>query len=150
VERTVVVSPSAAECAPIPSSGVPLCSVPLTTPRLSVDEARQISVLFKALGHPRRVQLMNLLAGSSSPVCVYDITMAMGLAQSTVSHHLKQLVAAGLLRREQRGIWAYYSVDRDAMRHLGVVIDLDEAAPPRVPEIDRAIASTREPTAVGT
>lgn len=126
-ERTVVVTPSEAECAPIPPSGVPLCSVPLTTPRLPADEAKQISVLFKALGHPHRVQLMNLLARQSVPVCVYDITIAMDLAQSTVSHHLKQLVSAGLLRREQRGIWAYYSVDREATEHLSVVIDLDVA-----------------------
>ncbi|OLZ51591.1 hypothetical protein BS330_27220 [Amycolatopsis keratiniphila subsp. nogabecina] len=106
---------------------MPLCSVPLTTPRLPADEAKQISVLFKALGHPHRVQLVNLLARQSTPVCVYDITMAMDLAQSTVSHHLKQLVSAGLLRREQRGIWAYYSVDREATEHLSAVIDLDVA-----------------------
>ncbi|AIG74344.1 Hypothetical protein AJAP_07135 [Amycolatopsis japonica] len=135
-ERTVVVTPSEAECAPIPPSGVPLCSVPLTTPRLPVDEAKQISVLFKALGHPHRVQLINLLARQSTPVCVYDITIAMDLAQSTVSHHLKQLVSAGLLRREQRGIWAYYSVDHAATAHLSAVIDLDVA--PQRNELDTA------------
>ncbi|UUV35861.1 metalloregulator ArsR/SmtB family transcription factor [Amycolatopsis roodepoortensis] len=137
-ERTAVVTPSEAECAPIPSSGVPLCSVPLTTPRLPADEATQISVLFKALGHPHRVQLMNLLARQGTPVCVYDITIAMDLAQSTVSHHLKQLVSAGLLRREQRGIWAYYSVDRAATKHLSAVIDLDVA--PQRNERDTAAA----------
>ncbi|RSN60586.1 transcriptional regulator [Amycolatopsis sp. WAC 04182] len=142
VERTVV-APSEAECAPIPPSGVPLCSVPLTTPRLPAEEAKQISVLFKALGHPHRVQLVNLLARQSSPVCVYDITMAMELAQSTVSHHLKQLVSAGLLRREQRGIWAYYSVDRAATEHLSAVIDLDVA--PR--RNDRDTATTQETAA---
>ncbi|MDX8141528.1 metalloregulator ArsR/SmtB family transcription factor [Lentzea sp. BCCO 10_0061] len=104
----------------------PHCSVPLTTPRLSSDEAGQIATLFKALAHPARVQLMNLLVGSEHEVCVYDLTMAMGLAQSTVSHHLKQLVGSGLLNREQRGIWAYYSVNRDAMRNLGVVVELGE------------------------
>jgi ArsR family transcriptional regulator len=70
---------------------------------------------------------------------VYDITVAMGLAQSTVSHHLKQLVGVGLLSREQRGIWAYYSVDRDAMRHLGAVVDLDGAVRrPRARSADTA------------
>ncbi|MFJ4099860.1 ArsR/SmtB family transcription factor [Amycolatopsis japonica] len=137
-DRTVVVAPSEAECAPIPPSGVPLCSVPLTTPRLPAGEAKQISALFKALGHPHRVQLVNLLARQSSPVCVYDITAAMELAQSTVSHHLKLLVVAGLLRREQRGIWAYYSVDRRAMEHLSVVIDLDVAPPQESRDIARA------------
>jgi len=114
----------------VPSAAPPHCSVPLTTPRLSSDDAAQLAGLFKALGHPTRVQVMNLLVSRPSSVCVYDITVAMGLPQSTVSHHLKLLVGAGLLLREQRGIWAYYSVDLVAMKHLGMVIDLDEVAAP--------------------
>lgn len=107
----------------------PHCSVPLTTPRLSGDQASLLSAVFKALGHPTRVQVMNLLVNSQFAVCAYDLQTAMGLAQSTLSHHMKQLVAAGLVSRQQRGIWAYYSIDRAAMRALGVVIDLDDATP---------------------
>jgi ArsR family transcriptional regulator, arsenate/arsenite/antimonite-responsive transcriptional repressor len=113
----------------VEGSLVPHCSVPLTTPRLSYDQASQLSNVFKALGHPSRVQLMNLLIASQFAACVYDIQVAMGLAQSTVSHHLKVLVTAGLLDRQQRGSWAYYSVNREAMRQLGIVISLDEAPP---------------------
>lgn len=47
-----------------------------------------------------------------------------GLAQPTVSHHLKKLVAAGLLDREQRGTWAYSSLNRDAHGRLAAVADL--------------------------
>jgi ArsR family transcriptional regulator len=131
-------SPAAASSAPV-APAAPHCSVPLTASRLSFDEAAQLASLFKALAHPNRVQLLNLLASRPSPVCVYDITVAMGLAQSTVSHHLKQLVGVGLLSREQRGIWAYYSVDRDAMRHLGAVVDLDGAVRrPRARSADTA------------
>jgi ArsR family transcriptional regulator, arsenate/arsenite/antimonite-responsive transcriptional repressor len=115
------------------ASGAPHCSVPLTTPRLSHDQALDLSVVFKALAHPTRVQLMNLLVSSPFAACVYDIQVAMGMPQSTISHHLKQLVGAGLLRRRQRGSWAYYSVDRDAMRRLGTVIDLDAPAQPLSP-----------------
>jgi ArsR family transcriptional regulator, arsenate/arsenite/antimonite-responsive transcriptional repressor len=107
--------------------GAPHCSVPLTTSRLSHEQASQLSDIFKALAHPTRVQLMNLLISSLFAVCVYDIQQAMGMAQSTVSHHLKLLVSAGLLHRRQRGIWAYYSVNRDAMRQLGIVVSLEGA-----------------------
>lgn len=100
--------------------------MPLTTPRLSYEQAAQLSAVFKALGHPTRVQLMNLLVGSPFAVCAYDLQVAMGLAQSTTSHHLKLLVGAGLVHRQQRGIWAYYSIDRDAMRALETVINLDD------------------------
>lgn len=115
------------------TAGAPHCSVPLTTPRLSYEQASQLSGVFKALAHPTRVQLMNLLISSSFAVCVYDIQQAMGMAQSTVSHHLKLLVGAGLLHRQQRGIWAYYSVDRDAMRQLGTVVSLEGAPQPLSP-----------------
>ena len=116
-----VQEPTAAECAPH-------CSIPLTTPRLSHDQASQLSGVFKALAHPTRVQLMNLLVGSPFAVCAYDLQVAMGMAQSTISHHLKLLVGAGLVHRQQRGIWAYYSINVDAMRALGIVISLDDAA----------------------
>jgi ArsR family transcriptional regulator len=93
---------------------------------MSLEQAGQLSGVFKALSHPTRVQLMNLLVGSPTAVCAYDLQVAMGLPQSTTSHHLKLLVTAGLAHRQQRGIWAYYSVNRAAMRALGAVIDLDE------------------------
>jgi ArsR family transcriptional regulator len=51
----------------------------------------------------------------------------LGLSQPTVSHHLKKLADAGLVAREQRGKWAYYTVDPDAARRLGAVADLKGA-----------------------
>lgn len=66
---------------------------------------------FKALGDPTRLALMIAVkAGENSEACVCDLTPETGLAQSTVSHHLKLLVDAGLLNRTQRGKWAYYSL----------------------------------------
>ncbi|WP_326943226.1 metalloregulator ArsR/SmtB family transcription factor [Amycolatopsis sp. NBC_01307] len=83
----------------------------------------------QALAHPTRVQLMNLLLGSRFAVCAYDLQVAMGMPQSTISHHLKLLVGSGLVHRQQRGIWAYFSINTEAMRALGLVINLDDAAP---------------------
>ena len=107
------------------------CCPPLTASRLSPADAAATATVFKALAHPHRVQVVNLLVRSGFPVCVCDLTAAVGLAQSTVSHHLRLLVEAGLLRREQRGTWAYYSVDRDAMRRLSAVVALEDAEPAR-------------------
>lgn len=117
------------EPSPADDQCAPHCSIPLTTPRLSHDQAAELSGVFKALAHPTRVQLMNLLVSSPFAVCAYDLQVAMGLAQSTISHHLKLLVGAGLVHRQQRGIWAYYSINVAAMRALGVVLSLDDAAP---------------------
>lgn len=73
-------------------------------------EAQQLAKVFKALGDPTRVKLLSLISASAgAEMCVCDLTEPVGLSQPTVSHHMKQLVEAGLVTREQRGRWAYYS-----------------------------------------
>lgn len=83
---------------------------------------KQVSLLagqFKALGDPTRLQLMMAVAaGENQEACVCDLTPETGLAQSTVSHHLKLLVDAGLLERSQRGKWAFYSLTPAAKKLL--------------------------------
>ena len=74
---------------------------------------------FKALGDETRLGLMMAVAASDgAEACVCDLTPDTGLAQSTVSHHLKLLVDSGLLERTQRGKWAYYSLTPAARKLL--------------------------------
>ena len=100
------------------------CCAPLSAEVLSDEAAGATAELFRALGDPARVRIVNLLATSSEPVCACELYEPLGLAQPTVSHHLKKLVEAGLLDREQRGKWAYFSLRRDAVEKLAVVADL--------------------------
>jgi ArsR family transcriptional regulator len=100
------------------------CCAPLAAPALDHDEALATAELFKALGDPARVRIVNLLATSSQAVCACELYEPLGLSQPTVSHHLKRLVEAGLLDREQRGKWAYFSLRRDAVEKLAAVADL--------------------------
>ena len=106
------------------SASAAACCAPLDAPVLSAEEAAATAALFRALADPHRVRIVNLLATSPDPVCVCELTPSLGISQPTVSHHLKKLVTAGLLDREQRGVWAYYSLDRDALRRLAAVADL--------------------------
>jgi ArsR family transcriptional regulator len=103
------------------------CCAPLAAPVLSDEEAEATAELFKALADPARVRVVNLLATSQEPVCVCELIGPLGLSQPTVSHHLKKLVEAGLLEREQRGKWAYFSLKRDAVDNLAAVADLKGA-----------------------
>jgi ArsR family transcriptional regulator len=98
--------------------------LPLAAPAISAAEAEATAAVFKALADPHRVRIVNRLANSTAPVCVCDLTEPLGLSQPTVSHHLKKLVQAGLLNREQRGTWAYYSLDRHCARRLTAVVAL--------------------------
>ena len=97
----------------------------LAAPALSNEEAEATARLFAALGDPHRVKIVNLLATSREPVCVCKLTRPLGLAQPTVSHHMKKLVEAGLLDREQRGKWAFYSLNHEAVSKLAGLIDLE-------------------------
>jgi ArsR family transcriptional regulator len=95
------------------------CCSPVTGGVLDVVEAERLARIFKALGDPTRVRLVSLIAAhADAEACVCDLTEPVGLSQPTVSHHLKQLVDAGLLTREQRGRWSYYRVVTSALDEL--------------------------------
>jgi ArsR family transcriptional regulator, arsenate/arsenite/antimonite-responsive transcriptional repressor len=100
------------------------CCAPLAAPSLSAEEAEATAAIFSALGDPARVRIVNVLATSERPVCACDLIEPLGLSQPTVSHHLKRLVEAGLLEREQRGKWAYFSLKPEATARLGGLVDL--------------------------
>src|SRR5690242_6410948 len=103
------------------------CCRPLAGPKLSDKEAASTAALFKALGDPARVRIVNLLAAQGGEVCACEFEPALGLSQPTVSHHLKKLTDAGLLEREQRGKWAYFSINPEAASRLTSLVDLKEA-----------------------
>jgi ArsR family transcriptional regulator len=103
------------------------CCQPLDASHLTDEDAERTAAVFKALAEPARVRIVNLLARSSEPVCVCELTPALRLSQPTVSHHLKKLLEAGLLHREQRGVWAYYSLDRAALSRAAGILELEGA-----------------------
>ncbi len=103
------------------------CCGPLAALTLTDDEVDATADVFRALGDPARVRIVNMLATSGEPVCVCNLIEPLGLSQPTVSHHLKRLVDAGLLEREQRGKWAYFSLNRGAAEKLAAVVDMKGA-----------------------
>jgi ArsR family transcriptional regulator len=103
-----------------------VCCAPLTEATITADEAGAAATLFKALSDPNRVLLMNRLLTSGEPVCVCELNQGLDLSQPTVSFHLKKLVDAGLLHREQRGTWAYFSVVPDALEQLSLLFKTKE------------------------
>jgi ArsR family transcriptional regulator len=100
------------------------CCSPLAAPSLDESEANATAELFKALADPARVRIVNTLATNEEPVCACEFEPALGLSQPTVSHHLRKLLDAGLVEREQRGKWAYFSLNREAAETLAAVADL--------------------------
>ncbi|MBI4214276.1 MAG: helix-turn-helix transcriptional regulator [Chloroflexi bacterium] len=76
---------------------------------MSTESAQRLAELLKVLADPARLRILSIVAAHEDhEACVCDLIAPLGLSQPTVSYHLKVLQEAGLLEREQRGVWAYY------------------------------------------
>lgn len=86
---------------------------------LDDGEAAVLAAQLKALADPARIKLVSMLATSErGELCACDLPEALGKSQPTVSHHLRQLVDAGLVEREQRGKWAWFRLRADRLADL--------------------------------
>ena len=97
------------------------CCVPLAAPVLTMEEAEATAGVYAALASPARVRIVNLLGSSDEPVCLCNLVEPLGLAQATISQHLKRLVDAGLVDREERGKWSYFSINRESMAKVAAL-----------------------------
>jgi ArsR family transcriptional regulator, arsenate/arsenite/antimonite-responsive transcriptional repressor len=84
---------------------------PVLAGALNASEAADLAAALKVIADPARLRIMSLLqAQPDGEACVCHLTEPLGLGQPTVSHHLKVLLDAGLVEREQRGSWAFFRV----------------------------------------
>jgi ArsR family transcriptional regulator len=84
---------------------------PLLAGPLPAADAENLARALKVLADPARLRLLSLIQSQPEhEACVCNLTEPLGLGQPTVSHHLKVLLEAGLVEREQRGSWAYFRV----------------------------------------
>jgi ArsR family transcriptional regulator len=116
---------------PSPLAGLAACCDPAAGGVLDPAGAERLARIFKALSDPTRVRLVSLLvAHPAAEACVCDLTDPVGLSQPTVSHHLKQLVEAGILTRSERGRWSYYRLADHALDTLvGTLTALTRSTP---------------------
>ncbi|WAB85016.1 metalloregulator ArsR/SmtB family transcription factor [Microcella daejeonensis] len=99
------------------------CAPTTAAPPLDGEAAQALARTLKAVADPARLRLLSIVAASTDgAVCVCDLTDPVGLSQPTVSHHLRVLVEAGLLAREKRGSWAYFSLVPGAVDALGALL----------------------------
>lgn len=97
--------------------GQPCCTPP-GAPTVSEADAAAYAAWFKALADPTRIRILNLLAQSSGPVCVCDITDQFPLGQPTISHHLKVLRDVRFVVAERRGTFMHYQVNQACLAEL--------------------------------
>ena len=93
------------------------CALPSAL-RLPEEGADALAIMFKAIGHPVRLQIVDLLSRFGGQMCVCDIEAHFTLSQPTISHHLRVLRQAGLVESEQRGLWVYYVIAPQGLARL--------------------------------
>jgi DNA-binding transcriptional ArsR family regulator len=102
----------------------PVCCTPVAAGALDDAAALEIALRLKALADPVRVKLVSLLFSSTEgEVCSCDLATSVGLAESTVSHHLSQLRKAGFVESKRRGMNVYHRPRQDALIALCTVLD---------------------------
>ncbi|MEO6826748.1 MAG: metalloregulator ArsR/SmtB family transcription factor [Microbacteriaceae bacterium] len=101
------------------ATDVAACCSPITREAISAENADKVARILKAIADPARLKLISMVAAhEDAEACVCDLTEPLGLGQPTVSHHLKILVDAGILSRDKRGTWAYYTLVPGALDSL--------------------------------
>lgn len=105
-------------------------SPPLLREPLAAADAVALAAKLKALADPVRLRLFSAVAShAGGEACVCDISVGIDVSQPTVSHHLKVLRSAGLLRSERRASWVYYAVVPEALHALSPLVGLGVEPP---------------------
>ena len=115
---------SAATVQPPGSTSTPSTPcAPLLKEPITAAQAVGLAQQLKALADPTRLRLVSMVAAhGDGEACVCELTEPLGLTQPTISHHLKVLTDAGILTRDKRGVWAYYTLVAGALDALAAVL----------------------------
>lgn len=97
---------------------------PALSPQLGDVETKTFAEVFKAISHPVRLRMLDLISQGGRRVCGCDIERHFDLTQPTISHHLKVLRDAGLIHSEPRGVWVMYQISRPLLASLQGILML--------------------------
>jgi ArsR family transcriptional regulator len=96
-----------------------ICCPPMFRSPITEEQAIDLADVLKAMADPARLRLISMIASApDGEACACDLAEPLGRSQPTVSHHLSQLVKAGLITREQRGKWAWFRLNAEPVAEL--------------------------------
>ncbi|GAA3401082.1 ArsR/SmtB family transcription factor [Paenibacillus hodogayensis] len=94
-------------------------AVAVKTAMIPEQTASELAELFKALGDPTRVRLIHALL-QQQELCVHDLSAALDMGQSAVSHQLRYLRNLRIVKRRKAGKTVYYSLDDSHIEQIFV------------------------------
>jgi len=98
-------------------------------------DTAQYAAIFKALGDETRIEIINLLKGRS--LCACQLLETLKITQPTLSHHMKVLNSAGIVKTQKSGTWSHYQLNS------GIINDIDpfiQTLKTGCTDVDRVIA----------
>jgi ArsR family transcriptional regulator, arsenate/arsenite/antimonite-responsive transcriptional repressor len=105
------------------------CCTPVAGSSLGDAEAAELERLLRSVADRHRLKILNMLVrAGGAPICVCEFTAELDLPQQNMSYHLKQLVDAGVIRRERRGRYSYYALVAGALDHIAALVAEPERA----------------------
>ncbi len=106
-----------------------LCCV--TDGPMDESEAARLAGLLAVLADPVRLRIISMIATApTGELCACDLPAVLDRKQPTVSHHLKQLVDAGLCEREQRGKWAWFRLCPERLDEIRAALGVPAGSSP--------------------
>jgi ArsR family transcriptional regulator, arsenate/arsenite/antimonite-responsive transcriptional repressor len=97
---------------------------PALQQRIMQNDAVTLANVFKAISHPVRVQILDLISQGSGETCGCDIERHFDLTQPTISHHLKVLRDAGMITSEPRGVWIHHQVNSELIDRIHAYLNI--------------------------
>lgn len=82
----------------------------LTKTEIFTEEQNQLSLLLKAMAHPARIAILQQIIAAKACICG-DLVEELGLAQATISQHLKELKNAGIIQGTIEGVKVCYCIN---------------------------------------
>lgn len=82
----------------------------ITKSEIYTEKQNKMATMLKALAHPARIAIIEYLINSKSCICG-DLVEELGLAQATISQHLKELKTAGIIKGTVDGASVCYCID---------------------------------------
>lgn len=89
----------------------------LTKSEIFTNEQNRLASLFKVLGHPARVAILQYIINQKACICT-DLVDEFGLAQATISQHLKELKKSGIIQGTIEGKSVCYCIDERVWKHV--------------------------------
>ena len=98
------------------------CCTPVAGSSLGDEEAAELERLLRSVADRHRLRILNMLVRARAPVCVCEFAAELDLPQQNISYHLKQLVDQGVIARERRGRYSYYTLVGGALNQIAALV----------------------------